>query len=140
MHPHQAGPGVAESAFSFLTTLGFTLQERWLTGGESFRDGWRLTFSGHRVRVVVQYLDAQLEVHFVRDGVDVSYLELDRDLFGRRSGLHGDMFPPGKLEPAVRKIAEDIRENYTGTLSGDEGEWRRIARLKAEPPRPHRLP
>lgn len=140
VHPHQASPAIAEVAFGFLTALGFTLQERWLTGGASYRDGWRLTYSGHRVGVVVQYMDAQLEVHFVRDGVDVSYLELDRDLFGRRSGLHGDMFPPAKLEAAVKRIAEDIRENYSGTLSGDEGEWQRIARLKAEPPGPHRLP
>src|SRR5689334_24612697 len=97
----QASPAVAEEAFSFLATLSFTLHERWITGGVSFRDGWRLTFAGPRTRMVVQYLDVQFEVHFVRDGLDVSYLELDRDLYGRRSGFHGDMLPPEKLGPAL---------------------------------------
>lgn len=140
MHPDQASPAVAENAFGFLTALGFTLQERWLTGGQSFRDGWRLSFLGPKVQLVLQYMDSQFEVRFVRDGLDVSYLQLDRDLFGRRSGFHGDMFPPQKLGAAVNRIAEDIRENYAGTLSGDEGEWEKIARLKGEPPRPRRLP
>lgn len=140
MHPDHESPAVAENAFGFLTALGFTLQERWLTGGQSFRDGWRLSFSGPKVQLVVQYMDYQFEVHFVREGVDVSYLQLDRDLFGRRSGFHGDMFPPQKLKAAVNRIAEDIRENYVGTLSGDDSEWEKIARLKGQPPRPRRLP
>jgi hypothetical protein len=36
-------------------------------------------------------------------------------------------------------IADDIREHYGLTLSGDEGEWNRLARLKKEPPRAPRL-
>jgi hypothetical protein len=85
-------------------------------------------------------MDMQFEVHFVRAELAVSYLEIDRDLFDRRSGLHGDMFPVEKLEAAVKRIAEDIREHYGLTLAGDEGEWSRLARLKAEPPRTPRLP
>ena len=140
VHPVQASPAVAEQAFTFLLARGFTLHERWVTGGESFRDGWRLTYAGRSIQVVVQYMDVQFEVHFVRSDLDVSYLELDRDLFGRRSGFHGDMFPPDKLEAAIRKIAKDIQENYSGTLLGDELEWQKIERLKATPPKPHRLP
>jgi hypothetical protein len=94
IHPLQANPALAEKEFDFLAGLGFALQERWVTGGESFRDGWRLTFLGPTIKVVVQYLDAQFEVHFVRGDLDISYLEIDRDLFARRSGFHGDMFPP----------------------------------------------
>jgi hypothetical protein len=111
-----------------------------VTGGESFKDGWSLTFAGPTVQLIVQYLDVQFEVHFVRDGIDVSYLEMDRDLFDRRSGFHGDMFPPEKLEGAITQIAKDIRENYAGTLSGDEDEWKRIAQLKSAPPKPPYLP
>jgi hypothetical protein len=132
IHPLQASPEVAEKAFAFLASLGFTLQERWLTGGESFRDGWRLTFSGP-IQVVVQYMDVQFEVRFVRCGLAISYLEMDRSFFGRRSGFHGNMFPPQKLEVAVKRVAEDIRENYERTLSGDDGEWNKMTCLKAEP-------
>lgn len=140
VHPLQASPTVAEVAFAFLAPLGFTLQERWVTGGESYRDGRRLTFSSPKIQVIVQYLDAQFEVRFVRSGLAVSYLEMDRDLFDRRSGLHGDMFPPEKLKAAIQRIAEDIRQNYGPTLTGEEGAWDQIERLKAEPPRAPRLP
>jgi hypothetical protein len=125
---------------AFLAPLGFSLQERWVPGGESFRDGWRLTFSSPKIEVIVQYIDAQFEVHFARGGLAVSYLEMDRDLFGRRSGFHGDMFPPSKLEAAIHRIAEDIRQNYGPTLTGEEGAWNQIERLRAEPPRAPRLP
>jgi hypothetical protein len=85
-------------------------------------------------------MDMQFEVHFVRGEVTISYLQLDRDLFGRRSGFHGDMFPPQKLEVAIQRIAEDISTNYGKTLSGDDSEWNKIARLKAEAPGSPRLP
>ncbi len=67
-HPMQANPDLAEGAFEFLITRGFTLEERWVTGGESFKDGWRLSYSSPAVRVIVQYLDAQFEIHFERAG------------------------------------------------------------------------
>jgi hypothetical protein len=128
----QASPELAESAFAFLAQLGFTLEERWVTGGKSFKDGWRLSFSSPQIQVVVQYMDMQFEVHFVRKGLTVSYLEIDRDLFDRRSGFHGDMFPPEKLEGAIRRIAGDIGEHYGRILTGDEVEWDRLARLKTQ--------
>ena len=140
LHPSQANPGFVEKEFDFLAQLGFALVERQVTGGESFRDGWRLTFIGREITVVVLYMDAQFEVHFLRDRLDVSYLEMDRDLFARRSGFHGDMFPPETLPAAVTRIAADIRANYGPVLSGDREEWSRVARLKAEPPPPPRLP
>jgi hypothetical protein len=136
----QASPEAAESAFQFLILRGFTLEERWITGGQSFKDGWRLSYSSPDVRVIVQYLDAQFEVHFERAGITASYLAIDRDLFGRRSGFHGDMFPPQKLESAVTRIADDIRNNYDQILSGDEGEWSRIARIQTEKLRSSHLP
>jgi len=84
--------------------------------------------------------DAQFEIHFERAGIIASYLAIDRDLFGRRSGFHGDMFPPQKLEGAVTRIADDIREHYDQILSGDEAEWARLARLQTEKSRSARLP
>ena len=137
-HPDQASPQTAESLFGFLVQLGFKLEERWITGGESFRDGWRLSYSSLQVRVVIQYLDSQFEVHFLRAGISASYLDIDRDLFCRRSGFHGNMFPPRKLEAAMAQIADDIRKHYRSILSGDDGEWTRIERL--EGPGPSRLP
>jgi len=133
VHPMQASPEVAETAFTFLGQLGFTLEERWVTGGESFRDGWRLSYSSPHVQVFVQYLDSQFEVRFRRGSITATYLAIDEGLFARRSGFHGNMFPPQKLEQAVGRIAKDIRELYTPILTGDAGEWIRIARLeKAE--------
>ena len=129
LHPTQASPQVAETAFAFLIALGFTLDERWISGGESFRDGWRLGYCNPRVRVVVQYLDAQFEVHFTRAETTAGYLAIDRSLFDRRSGYHGDMFSPEELQTAVRRIAEDVRTHYGPILAGDDAEWGRIARL-----------
>lgn len=139
-HPLQADPTFAEKEFGFLAQLGFVRDERLVTGGESFRDGWRLTFIGPKTKVVVQYMDAQFEVHFVQGQLEASYLEMDRDLHARRSGFHGDMFPPQKLEAAVTRIAADIRANYGSVLSGDRDEWARIERLKAQGPKSARLP
>ena len=132
LHPLQASPAAAEEAFAFLAALGFTLEERWVSGGESFKDGWSLSYRGPRVEIVVKYLDMQFEVHFTRADVSVTYLEMDRDLFDRRSGFYGDEFPPQKLAAAIATIAADIRDNHGPTLAGDDRLWDRITRLKAE--------
>jgi len=115
------------------------MRERWVSGGESFKDGWRLSFSGP-IGLTVQYLDQQFEVNFERGGVMRSYREIDHGLFGTRSGFHGDMFPPNKLESAIKKIAADIREHYGLVLSGDDDEWERLRRLRAEERKSGRLP
>ena len=141
VHPEQASPAHAEAAFGFLTGLGFARTERFVTGGQGFRDGWRLTYESAELQVAVQYMDAQFEVHFRRDGLDASYLFIDRELFGRRSGFGGDMFPPRKLGPAIDRIAADIRSNYGDVLAASPEVWRRIRRqLEAPATKGPRLP
>lgn len=134
-HPRQANPEWAEAAFGFLAGLGYALDERWVTGGASFRDGWRLSYSNSEMRVVIQYLDAQLEVRFSRGPATATYLALDRELFHRHSGFHGDMFPADKLERALTLIAADVSAHYGRILSGDEQEWARIAHISQAGPR-----
>lgn len=130
LHPDQASPARAEAAFAFLVDVGFRLGERWVSGGSSSRDGWRLVYSTPALTVTVQYLDMQLEVLFARGGVEVDYLFIDREIFGRRSGLHGNMFPPQKVGQAIDRVAGDIREHFHSILTGDESEWARIRRLR----------
>ena len=128
LEPIQATPAYAENAFGFLSELGFHLQERWISGGQSFRDGWRLTYASHAVQVVVEYLDMELEVSFIRSDVSLEYWSIDRDLFGRRSGFHGKMFPPRKLATALDRVSADVRGNYAQLLSGDETTWSRTVK------------
>lgn len=141
VHPEQASPAHAEAAFSFLSDRGFSRVERFVTGGDGFRDGWRLTYESAELRVTVQYMDAQFEVHFSRGELDASYLFVDRELFGRRSGFGGDMFPPQKLGPVIDRIAGDIRNNYGEVLAASPEVWRRIQRqLEAPATKRPRLP
>jgi hypothetical protein len=136
----QASPQFAEDAFAFLRALEFSLRNRWVTGGDSFKDGWQVSFTSPNIELTVQYLDAQFEIYFERAGLRVSYLEIDRELFDRRSGFHGDMFPPQKLEGAILRIAADIDANYRGILAGAEHEWSKLASLKVRPREARRLP
>ena len=129
VHPLQASPDFAEAAFSFLDGLGFKVDDRLVTAGNTSRDGWRLSYSSLAMKVVVQYLDSQFEILFIRGETTASYLFLDRYLFDRRSGLHGDMFSPQELAPVVNRIANDIRDHYRSILSDDTEEWERIGRL-----------
>lgn len=141
VHPQQASPAHAEAAFGFLADLGFARVERLVTGGDSFRDGWRLTYDSGELLVTVQYMDAQFEVHFRRGELDASYLFLDRELFGRRSGFGGDMFPPQKLASVIDRIADDIRTNYGNILAASPEVWRGIRRhLNALATKGPRLP
>jgi len=123
----QASPDYAESSFRFLTALGFELRDRWVSGGQSFRDGWRLSYSSPLVDVVVVYLDTELDLRFTRSGISADYWKIDRLLFARRSGFHGNMFPPGKLATAIDRVSEDIRKNYGPVLACDDATWSRIA-------------
>jgi hypothetical protein len=140
LHSDQASPSRAEAAFAFLGDLGFQLGERWVSEGGSFRDGWRLVYSAPTMTVTVQYLDMQLEVLFGRAGVEVDYLFIDRELFGRRSGLAGNMFPPQKVGEVIDRVASDIREHFNAILLGDESDWARIGRLLEAPKARARLP
>jgi len=141
VHPEQAGPARAEAAFGFLISRGFACVERFVTGGHSFRDGWRLTYQSAELQVTVQYMDMQFEVHFRRGPVDASYLFIDRELFGRRSGFGGDLFPPQKLGPVIDRVADDIRGNYGQVLAASSHVWRRIQQqLEAPSTKGPRLP
>ena len=132
LHPLQAKPDHAEAAFGFLRSQGFEQTERWVTGGESFRDGWRLTYESPNIRLTVEYLDAQFDVRFSRAGLDVSYFLLDRVLFNRRSGFHGNMFAPEKLANAIDRVAVDVRDHYGLTLKGDSETWRELDRARQQ--------
>ena len=123
-----------------MADLGFRLADRRATGGQSFRDGWRLVYSAPTLTVTVQYLDMQFEVLFARAGIDVDYLFIDRELFGRRSGLHGNMFPSQNVGEVIGRVASDIREHFSSILLGDDNEWARIKRLLEAPKAKARLP
>ena len=126
LSPIQASPSHAEAKFGFLPALGFRLEERWTSGGQSFRDGWKLTYTSPAVRLVVSYLDQQLELVFEKDGISADYLLIDSQLFARRSGWHGNMFPPQKLAGAIDQLAADVQQHYGLILSGDAKQWERI--------------
>jgi hypothetical protein len=72
--------------------------------------------------------------------VTADYLFLDRELLGRRSGLHGNMFPADKLAAVVPQVAEAIRQDFGAVLAGEEMEWARIQRLVSAPATKARLP
>jgi hypothetical protein len=95
--------------FTFLRDLGLQRVEAWETGIGSSRDGWRIRYAGRQVDVTIDYLDWQFDVVFERNGLGADYLFLDRELFGHRSGLHGNMLPPEKLPKVVAAVARDIR-------------------------------
>jgi hypothetical protein len=140
LHSDQANPQRAEQAFSFLSDLGFRIVERWISGGSSFKDGWRLRYASPVVSVEVRNLDMQLEVLFTRGGVTADYLFIDREILGRRSGLHGSMFPADKLETVIPQVAEAIRQELGALLAGEKSEWARIQRLISAPVTKSRLP
>ena len=140
VHPDQASPEKAEAAFSFLSHYGLQLTERLVTGGNTVRDGWRLVYKGSALTVTVEYLDSQFELHFARAGVVVDYLFIDRELFARRSGLHGNMFVPEKLAPVIALVASDVREHFGSILEGDDKTWAHIKHLVDAPKSKARLP
>ena len=139
-HPDQSDPTRAETAFGFLVERGYRLDERFVSGGNTFRDGWRLVYAAQGATVTVRYFDMQFEVLFSRDGIEVDYLFIDRELFGRRSGFHGNMFPPQKLGPVIDRVAADIRDHFGPVLDGGREEWARIKRRFEAPDAKARLP
>jgi hypothetical protein len=140
LHPLQASPAYAEGAFKFLTTLGYQLEKRETTGGHSFRDGWRLRYARPSVVVTVHYADQQFQVRFERAGVASDFLAIDRGIFGSRSGLHGDMFPPQKLAAAIDLIAAQVHDDFRSILEGEEDAWHRIEQLSKAPNPVRHLP
>ena len=133
LHPLQATPDYAETAFGFLRSQGFEQTERWISGGDSFKDGWRLTYESPNTQVTVEYLDSQFDVQFARSGVQVSYFVLDRVLFNRRSGFFGNMFVPVKLSKVIDRVAADVRDHYGLTLNGNDKAWAEVDRARQQP-------
>ena len=140
VHPLQADPGFTEERFAFLQRLGFEQTERWVTGGQSFKDGWRLTYERAPVVVTVQYLDSQFEVWFRRAQTEASYLFIDTELRERYSGFHGAIFPPHTLERTIVRVSVDVEANYSALLEGDDEAWREVEARLAQPQRKRRLP
>ncbi len=140
LHPLQASPAHAEKAFRFLTALGYQLEKREITGGQSFRDGWHLRYARPGVVVTVEYMDQQLQVRFEHAGVTSDFLSIDRGIFGSRSGLHGDMFPPQKLAAAIDLVAAQVHDDFGPILEGEEDAWHRIEQLREAPNQARRLP
>ena len=140
LHPLQATPDHAENAFSFLLADGFTCSRRWVSGGVSFKDGWKLWYESPRVEFRIQYLDVELDVTFTRQGTTATYYQIDQSLFGRRSGFFGNMFGPEKLADVIDRVAADIRAHYGPILSGDSEAWSKIALMLSEPPKKRGIP
>ena len=130
---------IAKTAFEFLVGAGFSLvKER--DSGDDTRSGWELTYSStQRVTVWIAYSDWQLDVDFYRGPERVSYFDIDRELYARRSGYHGNMFTPDKLRDPIETVARDIRLHYATILSGAPDAWEQAIRRTRDRPKP-RLP
>ena len=116
----------AKDRFAFLETMGLRLtKEQWPTG-DSFKDGFHLTYTGSVVSVEIEYYDMELAIWFLKERERVPYLFIDQELASNRSGFAGCMFPRNKLAEAVFKMAEDIRLNYGHILSGDKDVWTKM--------------
>jgi hypothetical protein len=121
----------AESSFGFLLDSGFELTTRQLLGDPAmFKSGWELRYESPTVSVRVLYADWQLEVRFECRDALAEYFALDQDAFDRRSGYHGNMFPPdGRLTGVIDRVSADIRTNYGAILTGDRLAWERAVRI-----------
>jgi hypothetical protein len=82
----------------------------------------------------------EFAVTFNRKGVRASYLFIDANLFGNRSGYKGCMFPRIRLEKVILETAKDIRENYQPILKGDDPIWKKIEAMLNAPTEKRRLP
>jgi hypothetical protein len=116
----------AKQAFSFLADYGLTLAEERLPQSSHFRDGFLFKYTGGEVAVDVEYSDMEYVITFSHNRIRVSYLFLDRNLFGNRGGYQGTMFMRDKLGQVIAKTATDIRRNYQQVLRGDELTWKKI--------------
>jgi len=129
-----------KSDSAFLETMGFRLRkEQWPTG-DSFKDGFQLTYTGSLVSVVVEYYDMELVIWFQKEREGVPYLFLDQELAANRSGFAGCMFPRNKLAAAVDRMAEDIRLNYEPILRGEKDVWAKLVGLWHAPREKRKLP
>ena len=123
----------AKDQFAFLESIGLHLAKEQWPFGDSFKDGFQLSYSGFPVSVTVEYYDMELVIWFEMARDRVSYLLVDHEMMGNRSGFAGCMFSRDRLSDAVRRMAEDIRLNYGPLLSGEAGTWKRLMALVHAP-------
>jgi len=123
----------AEAVFEFLGAYGLRLAKR--HGPEAARGPyWSLRYEAPRLVVTVGYADYQFDVTFEADGQRVEYFYLDQHAFDRRSGYHGNMFPPDERLPAViDHVADDIRSHFQALLSLDAKAWEHAVRIMKAP-------
>lgn len=131
----------AKDQFAFLITSGLRLtKEQWPTG-DSFKDGFQLTYTGFPVSVIVEYYDMEFVIWFQNATSEkIPYLFVDHELLANRSGFYGCMFPRNKLSSAVNKMAEDIRLNYERIILGDTDVWNKLIALWHAPREKKKLP
>ena len=131
---------VAQAAFAFLEQRGFTLQPADdITRFESDLS-WHFEYRSPKVAVRILFDMHQFEVGFTADSTRSSYLFIDRELYGRRSGFHGDMFGPDNIDSAIIQIAADIEAHYGQVLAGDRVIWDKISKLQHAPVEKPRFP
>jgi len=130
----------AKDQFAFLESIGFRLAKEQWPSGDSFKDGFQLTYTRSPVSITVEYYDMELVIWFEMGQDRVSYLFVDHELMGNRSGFAGCMFPRDRLSDAMTRMAEDTRLNYGPVLSGELGTWKRLITLSHAPRKKQRLP
>ena len=131
---------LAERSFGFIRERGFELVNRVPAPNDYFRQGWVLEYRSRLVDVRIEYGDWEFNVVFTYGPTKASYLMIDRELHARRSGFHGDMFPPEKLAGVIEQIAGDIRAHYSDVLAGEDATWAKLKRLSEAPTTKRKLP
>ena len=130
----------AQVAFAFLERGGFKLEP----GGDLSRFesdlSWELRYSSPKVAIRVLFDMHQFEVNFSAHSTRASYLFIDKELYGRRSGFYGDMFGSDKIDAAIDRIAADIEAHYQSVLEGDPELWAKICTLQRTQVEKPRLP
>jgi hypothetical protein len=130
----------ARDRFAFLETLGLRLTKEEWPAGDSFKDGFHLTYTGSPVSVVIEYYDMELVIWFQKAHDKIPYLFIDQEQASNRSRFAGCMFPRNKLAEAVDRMAEDICLNYGNILRGDENAWAKVIALWHAPREKRKLP
>jgi len=118
---------LTEESFAFLLKLGYQLVEKVIGESPSYKDGFQLVYSSVSIVVMIEYYDMELIITFKRNNNRATYLLLDQKLFNNISGYYGCMFPVDKLKPAIIQISNDIRDNYSTILMGDNDVWLKIS-------------
>lgn len=130
----------AKSYFGFLESTGLELTEENWPSGDSFKDGFSLTYTGSKVSVVVEYYDMEFDVVFQNGNEKISYLFIDYELMSHQSGLGGCMFTRGKLPSVMERVSKDIQQNYSQVISGNQELWEKVIAKWHSPREKKKLP